>query len=252
MKIIIPMAGQGLRFKDQGYSEIKPLIPIRAKPMVQWTVESVKRAVRVNNSDFIFVILKRHNTKYGVKKNLQAIFPGSHYLIIDEPTKGAAATALLAKSLVGRDEELIITDSDQCYIVSKFSHVRQISLNKNYAGVIATYLSSNTTYSYVKKDKNGFVTETREKKAISNEAAIGMYYFTRSKYFMQSIKEIMKKKELSQNEYYVCPVYNHVIRFGKVVTVKADFWMTMGSPGEAKRFSKLLQRPSKFLKQLQN
>ena len=220
--------------------------------MVAWTIKSVKRSTKIKNKDFIFIILKSHDRKYGVKKRMLRIMPEARYLLIDHKTQGAAETALMARPLVSEDEELIITDADQYYVVSKFEKARKMSLARNYIGIISTYLSVNPAYSYIKKDKNNFVTLTREKELISNEAAIGMYYFTKSKYFMQGVKSMLKKKKLSKNEYYVCPVYNEVLTFGKVITVNADFWMTMGSPDEVNRFYRQLQRPSKFLKQVQD
>ena len=46
MKIInlIPMAGNGMRFKNVGYSTPKPLIPVHGKPMIVKAIESLPKA----------------------------------------------------------------------------------------------------------------------------------------------------------------------------------------------------------------
>ena len=37
----MPMAGQGTRLQQAGYSECKPMIPINGKPMFQHVVENI-------------------------------------------------------------------------------------------------------------------------------------------------------------------------------------------------------------------
>ena len=39
MKIIIPMAGLGSRFTEQGYTDPKPFINVNGKPMIRRVVE---------------------------------------------------------------------------------------------------------------------------------------------------------------------------------------------------------------------
>ena len=38
MQIIIPMTGNGSRFREAGYSELKPFIKIQGKPLIEWVV----------------------------------------------------------------------------------------------------------------------------------------------------------------------------------------------------------------------
>ena len=245
MKIVIPMAGRGFRFKKEGFKGPKPLIPVAGKPMIQWAVESVKRTVPVSGKDFIFVLLKEHEEEYSIGKKMTEWVPGSQQLLIDDVTEGAAATVFLTKDLVDSNEELFITDSDQCFEIKKFNEVRLNALKNNYAGIIATAEKHSTAYSYAETNDEGFVVRTAEKDPISTHAAVGVYYFTKSNYFMESIKYMMDNKLLSQNEYYVCPVYNQVLKHGKVVIVNADFWMTMGTPAEKAQFEEYIKAKGK-------
>jgi hypothetical protein len=41
MKLILPMAGNGQRFFDEGYLSIKPLIDIKGAPMFKRVVENI-------------------------------------------------------------------------------------------------------------------------------------------------------------------------------------------------------------------
>lgn len=241
MKVVIPMAGRGSRFKEVGYKGPKPLIEVAGRPMIQWAVESVKNAVQVENADFIFVMLKEHESEFQIGQKMAELVPGSQALFIDEVTAGAAATVYLTNKLVDPEEELFITDSDQFFKMASFNKEREKALVSNYAGIIPTAEKNSPAYSYAEIDKNGYVLKTAEKELISTHAAIGVYYFTKSKFFMDSIQYMMDNKMLTKKEYYVCPVYNEVIKRGKVTIVNADFWMTMGTPAEKEAFEKYIQ-----------
>ena len=41
LNILIPMAGEGSRFKDAGFFFPKPIIEVLNKPMIQWVIESL-------------------------------------------------------------------------------------------------------------------------------------------------------------------------------------------------------------------
>ena len=42
LNIVVPMAGEGTRFKEKGYTFPKPLIEINGKPMIQVIIENIK------------------------------------------------------------------------------------------------------------------------------------------------------------------------------------------------------------------
>ena len=42
MNIVIPMAGEGSRFQDEGYQVPKPLIDIGGRPMIEWVSPIVR------------------------------------------------------------------------------------------------------------------------------------------------------------------------------------------------------------------
>ena len=58
LNILVPMAGEGSRFKEAGYFFPKPIIEVLNKPMIQWVIESLNI-----EANYIF------NSK-NIKKNL--------------------------------------------------------------------------------------------------------------------------------------------------------------------------------------
>src|SRR5688572_14453615 len=45
LNLLIPMAGQGKRFRRAGYDTYKPFLPIFGKPMVQWVLDAFPASV---------------------------------------------------------------------------------------------------------------------------------------------------------------------------------------------------------------
>jgi HAD superfamily hydrolase (TIGR01509 family) len=71
MNVVIPMAGNGSRFQQAGYTFPKPLIEVNGKPMIQVVIENL--AVDAN---FIFIVQKEHRQKYNLDSMLPLISPG--------------------------------------------------------------------------------------------------------------------------------------------------------------------------------
>ena len=55
MNILIPMSGIGSRFVDAGYKEIKPMIKVLGKPIINYIVEKFSA-----EDNFIFICRKEH------------------------------------------------------------------------------------------------------------------------------------------------------------------------------------------------
>ncbi|MBK5283934.1 MAG: nucleotidyltransferase, partial [Bacteroidia bacterium] len=56
MRIIIPMAGMGKRMRPHTLTTPKPLIPVAGKPIVQWLVEDIVKAVGTKAEEVAYVI----------------------------------------------------------------------------------------------------------------------------------------------------------------------------------------------------
>ena len=87
MKIVIPMAGHGLRFANAGYDTPKPLIDVLGEPMLSWALKSLKE---IPTSQLIFIILKAHEERYGLASTLRDQYQGAEIIVLDEVTEGTA------------------------------------------------------------------------------------------------------------------------------------------------------------------
>ena len=88
--VIIPMAGLGQRFINEGYSLTKPLIPVSGDPMV---IKAVNDLPNAENYSFV---LRSDTTDYNsIVKRIKKEFPNAMVKTISDTTDGQASTAIL-------------------------------------------------------------------------------------------------------------------------------------------------------------
>lgn len=231
MNVLIPMAGEGSRFAEAGYTFPKPLIEVRGKPMIQTVVENLNVEAR-----FIFLVRKEHYEKYSLKAMLNLIAPGCEIVIVDALTEGAACTTLLAKGLIDSSEPLLIANSDQFVEWNSNETLYAFGADGIDAGIV-TFQATHPKWSYAKLDDDGFVSEVAEKKVISDLATVGIYYWTHGSDYVKYAEEMIAKDIRVNNEFYVCPVFNEAIADGKRVRAKSiDRMWGLGTPADLDYF----------------
>ena len=235
MNILIPMAGAGKRFADAGYIFPKPLIEINNKPMIQWVIESLNL-----KANYIFIIQKEHQKKYNIKSVLNVLQPNCKIIELDHVTEGAACTTLLAKKYINNSDPLIIANSDQ-YIKWNSSRAIYDFNSKKLDGAILTFEAIHPKWSYAKCDEKGFVTEVAEKKVISKNATVGVYYWKHGSDYVHSAEKMIKKNIRVNNEFYVCPVYNEFLLEKKKVKIyNVEEMQGLGTPEDLNNFLRKL------------
>jgi NDP-sugar pyrophosphorylase family protein len=231
MKILIPMAGRGKRFDDAGYSFPKPLIDINGKTMIQVITENLNFS-----AEHIFLCRNEHYEKYSLKEVLELISPNCKIIKVNEITEGAACTALLAKKFINDDDELIIANSDQ-WVDWNNQHFLSFLRNSDADGGIVTFIATHPKWSFVKINEENEVIEVAEKRPISNIATVGIYYFKKGSDFINASEKMIEKNIRTNNEFYIAPVYNEMIKEGKKIMHYPIAEMRgLGTPEDLTRF----------------
>ena len=237
MNILIPMAGAGKRFADAGYIFPKPIIEVQNKPMIQWVIDSLKI-----NANYIFIIQKEHQTKFNIKSVLKILKPNCKIIELDKVTEGAACTTLLAKKYINNNKPLIIANSDQ-YIKWNSSKSIYNFNSKKYDGAILTFEAIHPKWSYAKCDKNKIVLEVAEKKVISKNATVGVYFWKQGSEYVKYAEQMIRKNIRINNEFYVCPVFNEAIKDKKKIIIDpVDEMHGLGTPEDLNNFIQYLKK----------
>lgn len=234
LNVLIPMAGEGSRFAQAGYTFPKPLIEVHNKPMIQIVVDNLNV-----DAKFIFIVKKDHYEKYNLRYVLSLIAPNCEIVTVDKTTEGAACTALLAEKYIDNNDPLLIANSDQ-FIDWKSDEFFYEMQSRNYDGSILLFNSTHPKWSFAKLNEDGFVTEVAEKKPISNNATCGIYFYKSGNLFVKYAKQMISKNVRVNNEFYICPVFNEMILDNK--HIKGFFIKKMhglGTPEDLNLFLKI-------------
>ena len=231
MNVLIPMAGAGSRFSEAGYTFPKPLIEVNGKPMIQVVVENLNI-----EANYTFIVQKEHYIKYSLQYLLNLIAPNCNIVQVNELTEGAACTTLLAKQFIDNDSPLLIANSDQ--FVEWNSNECLYAFNADgIDGGILTFKNCHPKLSFAKIGNDGFVSEVAEKKPISDNASVGIYYWSKGSDYVKYAEQMIQKNIRIKNEFYVCPVFNEAIEDGKKIRMKEiqKMW-GLGTPEDLNYF----------------
>ena len=202
------MAGLGSRFSEKGYTKPKPLIDVDGEPMIKKVIDSLNI-----DGHYIFIVQREHSVKYHLQDVLDEFVPGCTIVEIDGVTDGAARTTLLAKDLIDNDTPLLIANSDQVVVWDSSAFTSQMASSD----VIALFKATDSKWSYAKINQ-ARVVEVAEKKVISNNASVGIYGWSKGSDYVKYAEQMIAKDIRTNNEFYICPVYNEAIEDGKIVT----------------------------------
>ena len=233
MNVLIPMAGAGSRFSAAGYTFPKPLIEVNGKPMIQVVVENLNI-----EANYTFIVQEEHYEKYSLQYLLNLIAPNCNIVKVNGITEGAACTTLLAKEFINSKDPLVIANSDQFVEWNSNECLYAFSADGIDAGIV-TFEASHPKWSYARIGSDGFVSEVAEKKPISNEATVGIYFWKKGSDYVRYAEQMIEKNIRTNNEFYVCPVFNEAIQEGKRVRVKRieKMW-GIGTPEDLDYFLK--------------
>lgn len=240
MNIVIPMAGLGSRFTNAGYKKPKPLIDVAGKPMIVRVMGNLQQP----GAKFILLARKEHiESNQELVAQIQSDF-NAVFVPIDKLTEGTACTVLYARSHLLPNEEVVIANSDQI-IDNCFTEFLHDAKSRNLDGSILTFIDAelNPKWSFAKIDSFGLVTEVQEKKAISEFATVGIYYFKRADELVDSIIQMIIENDRVNNEFYTCPVYNYLIKKGKkigIFNIEQSQMHGIGTPEDLNSYLQLI------------
>jgi capsule biosynthesis phosphatase len=234
MNFVIPMAGEGRRFKDSGIKKPKFMIKYKEKMLFDWAMESLPIDLA---HKIYFICLKEHENEFLVKKfiksHMKKISKNINFeiILINKKTRGQAESVLTVKQEINNDKSLLIFNIDSYFKSSRLKSNLKSLKNRKLDGLIGVCYSKNPMLSFVKKSDKGLVTKIKEKEVISDLASTGMYVFTKGSDFVKNTEYMINKNIRIKNEFYVSEIYNIMIKKKKnfIVDTSEEF-IDLGTP----------------------
>jgi NDP-sugar pyrophosphorylase family protein len=253
MQVVIPMSGLGSRFVQAGYSDIKPLIRVMNKPIIEWVCGMFN-----NNDKFIFICRDEHLENTPLKNELQRICPFGKIVSISGHKKGPVHAVNIAEEFILDDMPTIV---NYCDFFMDWNYADFINYTLGdiqgaipcYTGFHPHLLHKENLYAVCKINDQGYLTEIREKYRFvddptKNFHSAGTYYFKNGKLMKKLFREMEFREDLELNgELYVSMVYHIMLEKNMKIGVYKEIshfcqWGTPGDLNEFNQWAKLFNK----------
>lgn len=217
MTIVIPMAGLSSRFTKAGYTLPKYMLYVKNKSLFRLAVESFEKYFET--ARFVFIARDVFDTQRFIKEECELLgIKDFSVVMLDQPTRGQAETVIkgIEGAGVEDDESILIFNIDT--FRPGFIFPENI---KDWDGYLEVFEGNGANWSYAKTESETStrVVETAEKKEISTHCSTGIYYFKKAGDFINAYNENLVHPIKGVPELYVAPLYNFLIRDGKMVHI---------------------------------
>ena len=234
LQVIMPMAGNGERFKKEGFNVSKPLIKIGNLPMFQWALKSLEG---FNLSMKVILIVKEFDS-IDFRESLIDTYWENKVEIFCAPssTRGAAETVSLVENLVDSSSSLLIMDCDMYFKGREFQEFVENKLEQDSA--LITFSSDKDFYSYITKS-DGYAVDIAEKRKISNIAVAGAYFWRSAGDFFLHASHFLSEDTIDYaNEKYLSGVVKKSISKNLRFRIFQTEFHSFGTPDELDSFKK--------------
>ena len=239
MKVVIPMSGNGQRFIDAGYKDIKPLIKVDGIPIIQHVTSLFP------GSEFIFICSSAHLEQTPLRDILEIISPGSKIVSIEPHKKGPVYTVLEASADIPDDEAIIVS---YCDYGTKWNFDKFLDDIGESEGGVAAYIGFHPHmlgpdhYAYMLHE-NMNMTHIQEKKPfgldkMAEYASNGTYYVKSGRLLKQYCRNLIDSGETIKGEYYMSMIYQKMVDDGLRVRIsEIEKMLQWGTPRDLEEYS---------------
>jgi len=227
--LIMPMGGSGSRFSERGFPFPKPMIPIREHPFFYWATESIHKFTNLRS--LTFVVLREHVERFQIDTIIRRYYPNAFLHILDHVLNGAVLTCLEGVQRVGDDAPVVFNDCDHIFSCKEFYSFCNEEQFNAVNGALLTFTSTDPKFSFIELDKDGLIVRTVEKKAVSNQAICGAYFFRSRNVFEEAAKLYLN--ECTYREFFISGIYNVMARQGmRIRSFAVDWHIPFGTQEE--------------------
>ncbi len=239
MITIIPMAGLGSRFSNDGYLLPKPLIPVSGKPMITQVIRDLPRS-----EAHTFIVRAEHVAEFKIDDVIKEALPNATIIPIDYTTDGQATTCVLGLADVPDNEEVFISACDNSFLYNEatFNELRN---DPAIDCIVWTFTkdplltTKPEAWGWIKLETDGLTIDTMSVKVpvsddpFNDHAVVATFWFRRAADF-KAAYELMRSEEYRiNNEFYVDSLPIFMKKLGKrSVIFPIELYVGWGKPAD--------------------
>lgn len=221
MKIVLPVAGSGVRLRPYTEDRPKCLLPVAGKTIIDWIVED---SLSLKPSETIFITGYKADQMDAFLKDRECW--GKTRTVRQENPQGLGEAISLALPYVEDDEPMLIILGDTLFEAD-------LSILKNETeNVLYTYrVEDPSRFGVAVTDGTGVIQKLVEKpqEFVSDEAIVGIYFIKDVKVLKESLKYLMDNNVRTKDEFQLTDALEMMLQKGcKFHTAPVKKWLDCG------------------------
>lgn len=221
MKIVLPVAGNGIRLRPYTENLPKCLLPVAGKTIIDWIVDG---ALFLKPSETIFITGYKASVVDDFLK--QRSEWGAVRTVVQSNPQGLGEAISLALPYVNDDEPLLIILGDTLF------EADLSILDKATENILYTFkVADPKRFGVAVTDKNGHIERLVEKpqEFVSDEAIVGIYYIKDVKALKEALNYLMQNDIRTKGEFQLTDALERMIQGGcKFRTAPVEKWLDCG------------------------
>jgi NDP-sugar pyrophosphorylase family protein len=245
--LIVPMAGLGKRFQDEGYVQTKPLIEVSGRSMVTTAIQSCPKA-----HQNMFVLRQDMPGVVEIQNELKRNFNNAQFHVLKELTEGQAITTLeglkaLLQNNTAAHEPITVAACDNAIL---YNHDQWNELSNDNGWDVVVWGGLNHVNAKRRPEMFGWIDHDRESldilnvsvkqpidDTLSHPIVIGMFTFRNAEILEQCIETLISNNHRINNEFYLDSAVNEALKLGlRCKVFNVDHFISFGTPNDLKTF----------------
>jgi bifunctional N-acetylglucosamine-1-phosphate-uridyltransferase/glucosamine-1-phosphate-acetyltransferase GlmU-like protein len=183
------------------------LTELNEKTILEKQIEYVRG---IKPQQLLFCVKESDIKQFHVANVIEQIDSSAKVIPIHAQTKGAVCTAMLGAEYIDNKDELILMAIDDFMENHSAEIIGEFRIQNADAGVVS-FNSVHPRYSFMKVSESGAPVEFAEKNPISKNALVSFYYFKHGSDFIECAKEVIKKDNPVNGNFYISQTLNEMI-----------------------------------------
>ena len=221
MKIVLPVAGNGLRLRPYTENVPKCLLPVAGKTILDWIVED---SLSLKPTETIFITGYNAEAVDSFLEKRPAW--GKTRAVVQSNPQGLGEAISLALPYVDDDEPLLIILGDTLF-EADLNILKSADQN-----ILYTFkVEDPRRFGVAVTDPDGRITRLVEKpqEFVSDEAIVGIYYIKDTKVLKESLKYLMDNNIRTKNEFQLTDALEMMLEKGcHFKTAPVQKWLDCG------------------------